>query len=182
MTPNGSNGSKTAAKGSDIPDGWNDTMVVLIPKVTDPQCLKDLRSISLCNVLYKIISKVLANRMKVLLNDIISPNQHAFVHGRLITDNVFVAYEMTHYLQHRRRGVDGFLALKLDMTKAYDRVKWDFLEAMLVRLGFHTDLVNLLIKCVRTVRYRIKVNGILTDEIAHNEVCDREILCPPICS
>lgn len=151
--------------GGNIPDGWNDTTVVLIPKVTDPQRLKDLRPISLYNVLYKIISKVLANRLKVFLNDIISPNQSAFVPGRLITDNVLVAYEMTHYLQNRRRGVDGYLALKLDMSKAYDRVEWDFLEAMLTKLGFHAELVNLLMKCVRTVRYRIKVNGTLTDEI-----------------
>lgn len=74
------------------------TTVILVPKVNEPQRLKNLRQINLCNVLYKIISKVLANRLKVFLNEIISPNQSAFVPGRLITDNVLVAYEMTHYL------------------------------------------------------------------------------------
>lgn len=155
----------TVLNGDAIPDGWNETTVVLIPKVKDPQCLKDFRPISLCNVLYKIISKVIANRLKVFLDVIISPNQNAFVPRRLISDNVLVAYELTHYLQNKRRGKEGFLALKLDMSKAYDRVEWDFLEAMLSRLGFNQNLVDLLMNCVRSVKYRIKINGDYSEEI-----------------
>jgi hypothetical protein len=83
--------------GSVMPEGWNDTNVVLIPKVKEPKCLKELRPISLCNVLYKIISKVIAARLKGILAEIISPNQSAFVPGHLITDNILVAYEMTHF-------------------------------------------------------------------------------------
>jgi hypothetical protein len=109
--------------GGDMPQGWNDTIIVLIPKVKNPSKLKDLRPISLCTVLYKIVLKVLANRLKVLLPEIISPSQSAFVPRRLITDNVLLAYEMTHYLKSKRKGRQGVAAIKLDMSKVYDRVE-----------------------------------------------------------
>lgn len=83
--------------GGPIPKGWNDTFVVLIPKVKNPSRIKDLRPISLCNMLYKLVSKVLANRLKLVLPDIISESLCAFASGRMITDNVLVAYELTHF-------------------------------------------------------------------------------------
>ena len=149
--------------GGNMPQGWNDTVIVLIPKTKQPERLKDLRPISLCNVLYKLISKVLSNRLKSILPDIISPSQSAFVPGRMITDNVLLAYEITHHLKSRRRGSEGLAAIKLDMSKAYDRVEWPFLEKMMRKLGFQERWINLIMQCVTTVCYRIKVNGEYTD-------------------
>jgi hypothetical protein len=95
--------------GGDMPEGWNETCVVLIPKVPNPMGMKDLRPISLCNIVYKLISKVLANRLKLILPEIISPNQSAFVPGRLVTDNILLPYEYTHFMRNKKRGSHGFL-------------------------------------------------------------------------
>jgi hypothetical protein len=146
-----------------MPQGWNDTIIVLIPKVKNLNKLKYLHPISLCNVLYKLIFKVLANRLKKILTHIISPSQSAFVPGRLITDNVLLAYEMAHYLRNKRRGKIGCAAIKLDMSKAYDRVEWLFLEKMMRKMGFAQRWIQLIMKCVTSVCYRIKINGEYTE-------------------
>ncbi|XP_062028350.1 uncharacterized protein LOC133744226 [Rosa rugosa] len=98
----------------------NFTHICLIPKVDSPETMADLRPIALCNVIYKLCSKVIANRLKMLLPQIISPFQSAFIPGRLITDNTLAANELAHFIHNKRSG-DEFMALKLDLSKAYDR-------------------------------------------------------------
>jgi cytochrome c-type biogenesis protein CcmE len=88
----------------------------------------------------KIITKTIANRLKTILPDVISPNQSAFIQGRLITDNTLIASEIFHYLKHTNR-TNGYVGIKTDMAKAYDRVEWDFLAATLTSMGFPTALV-----------------------------------------
>lgn len=142
-----------------LPNELNATNVVLIPKKKSPTAIGDLRPISLCNVLMKIITKVMANRMKELLKNIISENQSAFVPSRLISDNILLSYEVMHYLKRKKRGKEGFMTLKLDMTKAYDRIEWAYLRAMLQKLGFHEWWVHLIMQCVCSVNYTV-VHGL----------------------
>lgn len=106
----------------------NRTQIVLIPKVPKPTKVSQFRPISLCTTIYKVIAKVLANRLRQFLPTIISENQSAFVGGRQITDNVLIAHELTHYIRHKRTGTKGVAAFKLDMAKAYDRMDWRYLE------------------------------------------------------
>ncbi|XP_048498315.1 uncharacterized protein LOC104897505 [Beta vulgaris subsp. vulgaris] len=137
----------------------NHTHLVLIPKKQHCESPVDFRPISLCNVLYKLVSKVLANRMKNVLPDVIHESQSSFVPGRLITDNVLVAYECFHFLRKKKTGKKGFLGLKLDMSKAYDRVEWRFLEKMMLKLGFPRGYVQLVMKCVSSATFSVLVNG-----------------------
>ena len=105
-----------------MPSSLNLINIALIPKIKTPTCVTDFRPISLCNVMYKLISKVLANRLKVILPKIIVLVQSAFVPGRLIMDNVLVAYETLHMMHTRMKSKNGFMAVKLDMSKGYDWV------------------------------------------------------------
>jgi hypothetical protein len=132
-----------AVNSATIPEGWNDTTIVLIPKVTNPEKITQFRPISLCNVVYKVISKLLANRLKRILPDIVSPFQSAFVPGRLITDNILVAYESIHSIK-KKQGKKGVCAVKLDMHKAYDHVEWIYLKEIMLKMGFSQQWVNII--------------------------------------
>jgi exonuclease III len=150
------------AKG-ELPEGINDTMLVLIPKGNDPQSLKDYRPISLCNVIYKVISKCLVNRLRPILDEIISETQSAFIPGRLITDNAIIAFECFHKIQHCKNPRDNYCAYKLDLAKAYDRVDWGFLKGVLRKFGFCNKWVEWVMQCVSSVRYSVKCNGELLE-------------------
>lgn len=111
-----------------MPEGVNDTAIVLIPKIEQPESLKDFRPISLCTVLYKVVAKCLVNRLRPILGELISENQSAFVPGRLITDNALIAFECVHFIEHNTNEDKNYCAYKLDLSKAYDRVDWEFLR------------------------------------------------------
>lgn len=142
-----------------LPNPLNHTFITLIPKTKNPKSVSEFRPISLCNVLYKIFSKVVANRLKRVLLHIISEHLSAFIKGRLITDNILVAYETLHYMKNHNSGRSGYMALKLDLSKAYDRVEWSFLKKLMVQMGFDERWVALIMECITSVTYSILING-----------------------
>ena len=142
-----------------LPTPLNHTFITLIPKINSPEHVHQYCSISLCNVLYKIFSKVLANRLKKILPFIITEHQSTFTKDRLIFDNIMVAFETLYCLQRYNSGSHDYMAIKLDMSKAYDRVEWPFLEGIMRKMSFNEGWINLIMVYVRIVTYSILVNG-----------------------
>ena len=155
-------------QGQVSPGGLNATHVVLIPKVLNPEMVSQFRPISLCNYSYKVLSKVLANRLKPLLPILISPNQNAFVSGRQIQDNIGIAQELFHFLKTRKAKSRWEVGIKLDMHKAYDRVEWDFLMAVMERMGFDSLWRKLILGCISSVNFAILLNGQPGRKFAHS--------------
>ncbi|KAL0357406.1 UNVERIFIED_CONTAM: Retrovirus-related Pol polyprotein from type-1 retrotransposable element R2 [Sesamum calycinum] len=142
-----------------MPPSLNETNIVLIPKCKNPINLTQFRPISLCNVVYKIASKTVANRLKLILDHIISPAQSAFVPHRLITDNILLAFELNHFLNTKTTGKQGYMAMKLDVSKAYDKVEWAFLEQVMAKLGFPSSFLRLIMLFVSSVSYSFMNGG-----------------------
>ena len=142
-----------------IPPKINHTSESLIPKTKSLKIAKDFQPISLCNVIYKLISKTIANRLKKCLPKLVSESQSTFPSNCLITDNILVAFETLHHLKNKRTGKTSSMALKLDMSKAYDRVEWTFLENLMDKLGFDRKWTDLIKSCISTVSLSILING-----------------------
>lgn len=110
-----------------IIESLNHTFIALIPKVLKPRKVSEFRPISSCNVVYRIITKVISNRLKPILAYIISPTHSVFILNRLITDNIIISYECLQKIRYCKRK-NGQVALKLDINNAYDKIEWAFLK------------------------------------------------------
>ena len=146
-------------EGGYLEQNHNHTNICLIPKVRPPTTMSEFRPIALCNVSYKIISKILVMRLKRHLTNIIAENQTAFVPGRIISDNNIIAHEVYHSLKVRKRQSKSYMALKTDITKVYDRLEWSFLEETMRRMGFCEKWISLIMICVSSVSFSILING-----------------------
>jgi hypothetical protein len=136
----------------------NHTHIALIPKQSGSHTVHHFRPISLCNLVYKIITKILASRLKTMLPKIISPMQSAFVPPRNIQDNTILAHELLHTF-HNKRGKGGFMFLNLDMEKAFDKMEWDFILSVMEKLGFHPVWIRWIRLCISSSSFSILING-----------------------
>jgi len=147
---------ETSRTSGSILKAFNSTFLTLIPKEEGADSPSLFRPISLCNVIYKITSKIIANRIKPLLPDLISEEQSGFVAGRQILDGILLVNEVAHSLRTTRK--PGML-IKLDLAKAFDKINWDFIKAILAAFGFGDNLINWIMGLISTSFFSILING-----------------------
>eukprot|EP00253_Pinus_taeda_P025512 PITA_25512 len=135
---------------------FNSTFIALIPKKDDLESFEDFRPISLCNCIYKIISKVIALRIGPILSRNISMEQFGFLNGRQIHEAIGVTQEVTHSIKvKKKKGA----VLKIDLSKAYDRINWLYLRMLLTHIGFSYPFVSWIMGCITNVSFAVLVNG-----------------------
>lgn len=136
----------------------NHSFIVLIPKNSNAATVQQYRPISLCNVLYKIVSKLLANKLKRVLHKIDSPWQTTFVPERIIQESTFIAQEIM-YEMRKKKGKSPWMGLKIDMEKANDRLEWEFLYTVMKSFGFPEVWNQWVLQCITTPSFSILING-----------------------
>jgi hypothetical protein len=136
----------------------NHTHIALVPKLAGSHSVNHFRPISLCNITYKIITKILANRLKTILPKLISLLQSAFVPSRNIQDNTILAHELLHSFKNKK-GKGGFMFLNMDMEKAFDKMEWIFILSIMEKLGFHPIWISWISLCISSVSFSIILNG-----------------------
>ncbi|GKV45963.1 hypothetical protein SLEP1_g52987 [Rubroshorea leprosula] len=143
-------------KNGKLVKGLNTSFIVLVPKVENPQKIEEYRPISLIGGIYKILAKLLANRLKKVLVGIVGEQQMAFLNGRQLMDGVVIANEVIDEVKKKKK--EAFL-LKIDFEKAYDKVSWSFLDFMLQRMGFSNMWRKWIMECLSSSMVSVLVNG-----------------------
>lgn len=156
----------------------NQTLITLIPKCKSPESLSNFRPISLCNTIYKIVSKIVVGKILPFFPDLISLLQSAFVPGRKGLDNAIIFKELIHTLS-KKKGRIGYLASKLDLEKAYDHLEWSFIRDTLKLFQFPHHLVSLIMSCGSTTSIAILFNGGTLDAFQPSRgICQGDPLSP----
>jgi hypothetical protein len=148
----------TAFETGSFPSSLSETLIALIPKVDCPSNFKEFRPISLCNTIYKLITKIIVNRLRPFLNQIVGPFQSSFLPGKGTTDNAIILQEAIHSMRKSKRK-KGDMVFKIDLEKAYDNVSWEFLRSCLQRNGFPPITIKLIMFRVSSSSLAILWNG-----------------------
>lgn len=161
-----------------LPKGINSTILTLIPKKDEATFMKDYRPISCCNVIYKVISNILASHLKKLLPSFISPNQSAFVKDRLLMENVLLASELVK--NYHKPSVSSRCAVKIEISKVFDSVQWPFLLSVLEALSLPEKFILWIKKCIQLASFSVQINGELAGYLL--EGCARGVPSHRSCS
>ena len=132
-------------EGVAIDKALNKTTLVLIPKVDNPEVITEFRPINLCSVMYKVTTKIIVNRMTNLMKYVVSPNQVSFIKGRSITDNIIIAQECVHSMNNCKTKA-GWMTIKVDLEKAYDKIRWEFVEDSLKDLELPQKIILIIME------------------------------------
>lgn len=141
-----------------VPDYLNRTLITLIPKCPSPESIGNYRPISLCNSIYKVVTKIIVARLRPHLLDLVSPLQTAFVPGRNGVDNAIIVQELIHSMS-KKKGGSGVMAIKINLEKAYDRLEWSFIRDTLKLFKLLDSLISLIMSCVSTSTISVLFNG-----------------------
>ena len=136
--------------------GGNASFIALIPKMQDAKVVKDYRPISLIGSMYKIIAEILANRLVRVLGDLVNEVQSAFIANRQILDGPFILDELIHWCNSKKKET---MIFKVDFEKAYDSVRWDYLDDVLNKFGFGSKWRDWIHNCLHSSKGSILVNG-----------------------
>ena len=146
----------------------NRTNVALIPKIHGLETIRNYHPISLCNTVYKMITKIIVARLRPMLDKLVSPVQSAFVPGRKGIDNAIIVQEVIHTIS-KKKGRVGYMAIKVDLEKAYDKLEWSFIRETLLKANLHRDLIDLIMNCVSSTTTSVYLMGAILIRSGHLE-------------
>ena len=140
-----------------MPAYLNQTLVILILKRIGPELLRHFQPISLCTIVYKIVSKIIVNKIRPFMKQLVSPLQAAFIPRRKGLDNMIIAQEILHSME-KKKGRSGVMVLKIDLEKAIDRLEWSFIREILIHFNFPSDLIAIIMDCISSSTVSILFN------------------------